>query len=413
MTEPMEENVVEEVEEVVIPEEEAEIVVEEEVSQLELSDEEFLKLEAPSFEEEEVDPTLSTEEVIAEIDADPVEKVLDTEVIPEVDGAIPEEGVVVPTEDIPETAVDKEAVVPKAEAEPKEKVEKVEAKPELVVGSVEYKVAEYDKMMGEFKANGTMTKAKNSDDAKRMMQMGMNYHEKMAAIKPALTTVKLLDKHGLIEDPSKLDFLLDLHNKKPDAIKQLIKDSGLDPLEMEIDPDDTRRYTPESHEVNPKELELDSALESIQGTETYDQTLDSITNQWDAASQDIVVNNAQQILPLINDQIASGIFGKIMEEVKYERSMGRLGGVTDYQAYLQTGNKLNAAGAFKPVADKTHIITKPVVQKNTKAEIDRTTKKKAAATTKAVGVKQTALNFNPLDLSDEAFEEFDKKGLVR
>ena len=82
---------------------------------------------------------------------------------------------------------------------------------------VDYK-AEYEKLLAPFKANGTDMQAQSVEDAIQLMQMGAGFHKKIAALKPAMKQVKLLEKHGLL-DEDKLNYLIDLANKKPEAIQ--------------------------------------------------------------------------------------------------------------------------------------------------------------------------------------------------
>ena len=86
------------------------------------------------------------------------------------------------------------------------------------------------------------------------MQMGANYNKKMAALKPNLKLLKLLENNGLLSE-EKLSFLIDLDKKNPDAITKLVKDSGLDPLEMDVSKSD---YKPNTYTVHDREVELDS-----------------------------------------------------------------------------------------------------------------------------------------------------------
>ena len=111
---------------------------------------------------------------------------------------------------------------------------------------VDYKTA-YQKLTAPFKANGVQMQVKNVDDALTLMKMGANYHKKMAGLKPSLKVVKLLQKHGLL-DSEKINYLIDLHDKKPEAITKLVKDSGVNPLEIDVDVDSD--YKPETRTVS-------------------------------------------------------------------------------------------------------------------------------------------------------------------
>ena len=90
----------------------------------------------------------------------------------------------------------------------------------------------FDAVTSEFNANGKSYKIDNAEDVKKLMQMGLNYHQKMAAMKPNLKIVRALQDAG-ITSVDQLGHLLDLHAKKPEAIAKLVQDSGLDTYEFE------------------------------------------------------------------------------------------------------------------------------------------------------------------------------------
>ena len=103
--------------------------------------------------------------------------------------------------------------------------------PEVETTDPDYK-AEYQRLLAPFKANGKDIQVTSVDEALTLMQMGANYNKKMAALKPNLKVLKLLDTHGLL-DENELNFLIDLKEKNPKAIMKLVKDSGIDPMEMD------------------------------------------------------------------------------------------------------------------------------------------------------------------------------------
>ena len=104
---------------------------------------------------------------------------------------------------------------------------------------LDYK-AEYEKLIAPFRANGKDMQISNVDDAITLMQQGANYNKKMAGLKPNLKLMKMLENNELL-DESKLAFLIDLNKKNPEAVQKFIKDSGLDPLE--IDTEGNAEYT--------------------------------------------------------------------------------------------------------------------------------------------------------------------------
>jgi len=141
----------------------------------------------------------------------------------------------------------------------------------------------YEKIFAPFKANGSDMQVDTVDDVMSLMKMGANYQKKMATLAPNLKLVKMLEKNNLL-DASKLNNLIDISKKNPAAISKLIKDSGIDPLD--IDTDEEVKYTPNDYNVSDKEYKLDEALEGIKDSRSFNDTIDVLTNQWDAASRE-------------------------------------------------------------------------------------------------------------------------------
>lgn len=267
---------------------------------------------------------------------------------------------------------------------------------------VDYK-AEYNKIMAPFKANGKMMNMESVDEAVQLMQMGANYAQKMSALKPNLKLMKMLENNSLL-DEAKLSFLIDLDKKHPDAIQKLVKDSGIDPLD--VDTSEKTTYKPNTYTVHDKEIELDSVLEEIQDTPSYSKTIDVVSNKWDEASRKIIVDNPS-IIRVINDHMSNGIYDQIVTVMDKERALGRLTG-SDIEAYRRIGDQIYASGGFvdqspqQPTTQATKSTPKPKKQPDPKV----TSRKKAAAPTKSAPSKSAPTeNFNPLSLSDEEFEK--------
>ena len=267
--------------------------------------------------------------------------------------------------------------------------------------TIDYK-AEYEKLMAPFKANGMDMQAKNIDDAIQLMQMGAGFHKKMTTLKPVMRQMKLLEKHGLLED-EKLNFLIDLSNKNPEAVKQLLKDSQLDPLDIDLQADSN--YTPTPRNVTDSELVLDEVLNEIRSTSTYQRTIQTVSRDWDEQSQNAVATEPQ-IIARINEHMQDGTFDTVMKQVDYERSVGRLKGVSDLDAYRQVGNAMADAGVLQRVGvAKPPVDVQPAVEPS-KKDIERKQKKRAASPTKTSRTTAPAI-FNPLEMSDEEFAKID------
>ena len=291
-----------------------------------------------------------------------------------------------------------EQETPVAEVQ-EEKIEEVVKTPQI-----DYK-AEYERLTQPFKANGKEIKVSSVEDAVELMQMGANYSKKMAALKPHLKLIKMLDKHGLM-DESKLSYLIDLNGKNPEAIAKLVKDSGLDPMEMDENKADD--YKPTSYKVDDREIELDNVLESIKDSPTYQRTISVVSNDWDKASKEVIANTPQ-ILSVLNAHMESGIYDIIQGELENERTFGRLQGLSDIEAYRYVGDRIQANGGFSHLAKgqqnqpKQNVVSAKPMQ----VQDDRLKdKKRAAAPSKPAVTTQVSKDFNPLALSDEEFAKF-------
>lgn len=381
-------------------------------SYLEMSDEEIMNSSSPA----EL-PGAPAEEVIEaadEADDEPA----DTQAAEDTEAkdADDEDAGTAAEEDADEAGENKET--PDAEAKaaesdtekkPEETADDSEKKPDEAAVDFE---AEYKRLLTPFKANGREIAVKSVDDAIALMQMGANYNKKMAALKPNLKLMKLLENNGLLSE-DKIGFLIDLEKKNPAAINKLVKDSGIDP--MDLDAEKASGYKQTAYTVDDREIELDTVLDEIQGTPSYNRTLEIVSTKWDAASKQVIAGSPQ-LLKVINGHVESGIYDLISKELESERLFGRLNGLSDIEAYRQIGDALHAKGAFNSLAqgssqNQQKPATPPVVvTPKPKVEDDKLKdKRRAASSTKPAAPTSVPKDFNPLALSDEEFTKLVNK----
>ena len=269
--------------------------------------------------------------------------------------------------------------------------------------------AEYNRLMAPFKANGKDVQVESVDDAIALMQMGANYNKKMAAMKPNLKLLKLLEKNGMLSE-DKISFLIDVQNKNPGAINKLVMDSGIDP--MDIDADKAGEYKQTTYTVDDQEVDLDTVLDELSGSQSYTRTLDIVGNKWDSASKGIVAKHPQ-LLKVINDHVDRGIYDLISTEIERERMLGRLNGLSDIEAYRQVGDAMEAKNKFNHLnAGSSQVQRKQGQHSKTftpKAKAqeseDLKNKRRAASSTQASSNSKTSSEFNPLAMSDAEFEK--------
>lgn len=299
---------------------------------------------------------------------------------------------------------------PEVKATVEEGETKTTEKPTVEETTIDYK-AQYETLLAPFKANGREMTVSSVEDARALMQMGANYNKKMAALKPNLKLLKMLENSDFLSE-EKISFLIDLGKKDPAAISKLVKDSGLDP--MDLGAEKASEYRPTVHTVADREIDLDTVLDEIQETPTYTRTLDIVSTKWDGASKQTIANSPQ-LLKVINDHVSTGVYDLISAEIEKERVFGRLNGLTDIDAYRQVGDAIQARGGFnhlfKQNTGKTTptapVVVPPKPKVDDKALND---KRRAAGSTKPAAPASTPKDFNPLAMSDE---EFSKQGLAK
>ncbi len=260
----------------------------------------------------------------------------------------------------------------------------------------------FNSVTKEFKANGKTMKVEDPNDVIRLMQMGANYNRKMAALKPNMKMLKMLEKADILNE-EKLSYLIDLNQKDPKAITKLLADSNVDPMDLNLD--EASEYRSSDHSVDEREIDLDSVIEEIRDSATFNQTINLVSKEWDDFSKQAVANQPQ-LLQVLNDHMASGIYDVISTELESERMLGRLGGRSDIEAYQQIGDALSAAGKFDHLFSEQPQApaSKPRNTEKKKADDSkRRNKRRAASPAKPTAPSAPKDDFNPLGMSDEEF----------
>lgn len=265
--------------------------------------------------------------------------------------------------------------------------------------AVDYK-ALYEKIMAPFKANGKMIKVDTPEEAITLMQHGANYTKKMHALKPNLKMMRALENNGLLEE-EKINNLIDLANKNPDAILKLVQDAKLDPMEMDTSVETT--YRPKNHSVSDQEMDFHTTLEDVLSMPSGSDTISMINSQWDQASKEAIYKEPQ-IMQIIHDQRVNGIYDRIYAEIDRRRTLGTLSTTIPLiHAYKQVGDELHSSG--KLVIQETPVNqSKPKVLEtrasNPRKAVSNGDKARAASPTRAAP-KSSPKPFDPFALSDE------------
>lgn len=262
-------------------------------------------------------------------------------------------------------------------------------------GEVDYK-AFYEVMTKPFRANGREIQVSNPDDMIALMQQGANYSKKMAQLKPNLATMRLLEQRGLT-DKQKLGYLLDLYDKKPEAIAKLVKDANIDLYSF--DTDQAEGYKPQ--EVN-EPSEVESVINELyEGSENFGVVMNDITKLWDSQSKQMVADKPEVLYALAH-HAQSGLYQQINDAIDYERMLGRMVHTPYLEAYAQIEARILQANQQQQAPQE---FTAPRPTQSQPQASPANDKKRKAMTPKSNGNTQVN-DFDPLKMSDADFLKF-------
>ncbi len=370
---------------------------------LSMSDEDFLKLDAPPVVEAPASTPVEEQQAAADTSAaDPVkEPVVAEEQQPATPASEPTVPAAVEGEQQPATGVE----TPNQEGQPAVETQAAD-KPEGQ-SEFDYKAA-YEGLMQPLKANGKEISLKNPQELVQLAQMGANYTRKMQELAPYRKTLMMLESNQLL-DESKLAFLIDLSKKDPAAIQKYLKESGINPLDIDTEAEST--YREGNHRVSDSEVAFRTALEDLSSTDVGKETIQVINSTWDQASKERLFTNPE-IMQVMAQQRQAGFYDRIVGEIDRQRALGQLpAGHNWLQSYKYVGDQLVASGALddlvakqEPVPQTPPQVAAPVATRvlQPKPEVAPNAKVAAAAPTKVAAAPAQAVK-NPLAMSDEEF----------
>jgi len=257
----------------------------------------------------------------------------------------------------------------------------------------------YEDIMGPVKVGGKEFRVKSIDDAKKLLGMGFSFSENMQGVKPLRAVGKTLEAAGIITngvvDEAALMRLVDIQNGDKNALAQLMSEKEIDPLDVETE---DINYVPTQSMVTEQSVDVDIIEQELVRRGNVDTVIQALDGM-DSRSKEFFNSSPENLLKLDED-ITSGMYEQIMGSVKYERSLGRLGSMSDMEAYIQLASSQAAPEQSE----------QPKAQTNTKPS---TSKRKAAGITKrSPANKNKPAKVDLVNMSDEDFEQFAQMGHV-
>jgi hypothetical protein len=271
------------------------------------------------------------------------------------------------------------------------------------------KAALFDKIMAPLKANGKTIELRTPEDAIQLMQMGANYTRKMQELAPHRRVLAMLQNNNLL-DEAKLSYLIDLDKKDPNAVKKLIKDSGLDPLDVDLEKDS---YVPSNHAVSDEEVNFRTVLDDLSSNPAGKETLTAINTQWDEKSKEILWAQPE-VMSAIHEQRTNGVYDLIVTEMDRQKTLGIIKPDTPFlQAYTEIGKELSEKETLQTIGETDQVVEQaadkkveltPVATRTAtpKSPVTNDDKARAASPTRASPASAKEIP-NVLSMSDEEF----------
>ena len=262
---------------------------------------------------------------------------------------------------------------------------------------VDYKSI-YEQVFKPFKANGKEITPKSVEDIISLMQMGANYTKKMQLMAPMKKVVQSLDNAKI--DEQELNFLIDVSKGDKEAIKQLLIKHKIDPLEIDLDGDNT--YSPRNNIASDEDVEFNDTLMDIH--DSLPKIQEILNNTWDDNSKKAILKDPR-LMRALHEEVQMGRFDEVQKRLEAEKTFGRYRGVSDVNAYIDLVSKMEQ--------ERMKTKTQPETPTKTESTKKIPDKSKAAPTKGKTSKSSSSLTAKDLlSMSDDEFNKLSERDLV-
>lgn len=236
--------------------------------------------------------------------------------------------------------------------------------------------------LAKFTANGKEVEGfKNPADLIRAQQMLHGYSDKMKVFKEYKPFLKALEERKLTTDADKFNLAMSIVDGDPEAIKKVLKEKGIDPLELDLE---DIRYTEKNTLPSQAQMLIEDTYEQAENLGVGDKFTKVINKDWDIKSlQELVTNNAVRADLL--QHLSDGTYDIVSNEIKKMELLdatGVLNGMTSIDKYRMATERIYKQNQRVPTVQAS---TKVTVDKIAEAE-----KTKAEAEFKRLAVEKEA-----------------------
>ena len=321
----------------------------------------------------------------------------------------------------------------------KEKIDYRKAYEEAIAEKQRYEDF-YNQVTSEFVANGKVMKGFN--DPKKIIQaqqMAAGFSDKMKAFKKYRPFINPLKEKGIIDNPDKFNLMLNALDGDKEAIKKMIQDAEIDPVELDMEKVD---YQPKNQLASDIEIAFDDVVDTAAQYGVKDRVESVIGNEWDDESVVELLSNPENSSDLVT-HLSNGVYDLVQERIAQKKMTdpnGRFSAKRSIDQYREAAAELEqehlmfleqqkAAESNNDYVDNGYgeaaaeqmfseeeiqaemqriMEEKEYAQKVRKqnSEVDKARKKAASVSKRKPRSKpKKAEDFDPAKLSDEEFEE--------
>jgi hypothetical protein len=244
------------------------------------------------------------------------------------------------------------------------------------------------------KVDGKELPINSLDELYTMASAGTKFTQKMQAISKYKKAYMIMDKQGLTDED--ISLLAEAKTGNKDAIATLIKQAGIDPLELDDGP--SENYTPGAFIPSDAVVQIEEIQKELSAEpEVYQNTVRVVNDILDERSQEMLVQNPNLIRG-IHEDIKSGAFQYVMAEAEKLKLMDGAS-KPDFEYYLIAATQ----GSNQEVQNQGYVSPEQQqerVQKSTKPTVSKA-RRRAAGSSKA----RTPAKSGPIDWDEISDEE--------
>jgi len=241
----------------------------------------------------------------------------------------------------------------------------------------------------EINANGMKMKA-TMNELVAGFQKGMNYTQKMQELSGVKKLVSIATSNDLSEED--LNLLVEAKKGSQEAIAKLMANSNVDALD--IDTEEHKDYKPADYSKEEVDIEMDGVRSTINSDAEFKPFVESAIQTMPQDMYDTVSGSAQNLNSLYQD-IKSGIYSKVMPEVK---KLQNLYGHTEptMDTYLKVANQ---------IFDDEESSTQAEQQESEEKKEERNLKRKKVAPTSKAPAKKSFISKDVDSLGEDDFDK--------